>query len=100
MCRVDQLVEGRGLPVRVAGRYLAVFLVEGEPHVLDNQCLHTGAPLDGGFIDDGVLTCPWHGWTYDVRSGDLVTQLGKMPGLRRYNARVDGAGVVLVTLEN
>lgn len=98
-CRLDQLAEGRGLPVRIGDQYLAVFLVDGRPRVLDNQCLHLGSPLDGGFVDDGCLTCPWHGWTYDVVTGDLVTSGGRLRGIRVYRAAVVD-GTVLVTLDD
>ena len=87
------------MPLRIAGRYLAVFLVDGEVHVLDNQCAHVGSPLDSGAVDDGLLTCPWHGWTYELATGDVVTTFGPRPGVRRYEARV-AAGVVLVTLDD
>ena len=98
LCRLDQLVEGRGVPVRVEGSYLAVFLADGEVHVLDNECAHVGSPLDSGPVDDGRLVCPWHGWTYELATGELVTSFGNLPGVRRYRTRVHD-GAVLVTLD-
>lgn len=95
MCRVDELVEGRGRPVRAGDRYLAVFLVDGRVRALDNECRHVGNPVDGGAVEEGRLTCPWHGWTYDVATGDLLTAFGPQPGLRAYQAWVEG-DVVLV----
>ena len=99
VCRLDELVDGRGMPVRVGGRYLAVFLVDGEVHVLDNECAHVGSPLDSGPVGDGRLVCPWHGWTYELATGELVTSFGNLPGVRRYEARVVH-GAVLVTLDD
>lgn len=99
LCRTDQLVEGRGRPARAGDRYLAVFLVEGQVHVLDNQCLHADSPIDAGPVVDGTVHCPWHGWSYDLRTGDLLTALGAAPGLTVYSCRVED-GVVKVTIDD
>jgi 3-phenylpropionate/trans-cinnamate dioxygenase ferredoxin subunit len=100
LCRRDQLVEGRGRPARAGDRYLAVFLVEGRVHVLDNQCLHVGSPLDGGPVVDGAVRCPWHGWMYDLESGSLRTMFGDRDGVRTYAARVTDVGEVQVTIDD
>lgn len=99
LCRVDQLVEGRGRPAQAGDRYLAVFLVEGRVHVIDNQCLHVGSPLDGGPVVDGTIRCPWHGWVYDLETGALLTAFGEMDGINAYPVRVTGDGWVQVSIE-
>jgi nitrite reductase/ring-hydroxylating ferredoxin subunit len=98
VCRLDQLHEGRGRPARVAGYYLAVFLVDGRVHVLDNQCAHVGSPLAGGAVDDGCVVCPWHGWRYRLATGDLATAFGDRPGVAAHQAWVED-GTVKVRLE-
>ena len=79
---------GQGRMFEVKGRQVAVFNVGGEFHAIDNVCEHQGGPLAEGEIDGCVVTCPWHGWTYDVRTGiapdDPKTQV------ERYDLRVDG----------
>lgn len=99
LCRVDQLIEGRGRPARAGAKYLAVFLVDGEIHVLDNLCLHVGSPIDGGPVRDGLVHCPWHGWAYRLVDGSLVTAFGDMPGLETYDHVVTAAGDVVVNLD-
>jgi nitrite reductase/ring-hydroxylating ferredoxin subunit len=98
VCRLDQLVEGRGRPVRADGRYLAAFLVDGRVHVVDNQCLHVGSPLDAGPVIDGVVRCPWHGWAYRLEDGAQLTAFGDRQGIRTYPVVVSD-GEVLVSLE-
>ena len=100
VCRLDQLIEGRGWPARAGDRYLAVFLVDGVIHVLDRQCLHDGSPLDGAAVVDGLVQCPWHGWAYQVTTGDLMTDAGPCPGLRRYSTAVGSDGVVRVQVDS
>jgi NAD(P)H-dependent nitrite reductase small subunit len=65
----DEVPEGRGLVVLTGGRYIAVFNVAGQLFAIDNRCAHEGASLGDGFLEDTCITCPWHGWRYDVRSG-------------------------------
>ena len=43
--------------------------VDGEFFALDGICAHQGGPLAAGELSGCVLTCPWHGWQYDVRTG-------------------------------
>lgn len=61
---------------RMAGeKILVVANVDGEIFALDGICAHQGGPLGTGVLNGCVLTCPWHGWQYDVRTGQqLVSQ--------------------------
>lgn len=49
----------------------------------ENACAHLGMALDGGDVADGILTCPWHGFRYDLASGECLTapqvQLAPVP---------------------
>ncbi|MGB3542770.1 Rieske (2Fe-2S) protein, partial [Rubrivirga sp.] len=38
-----------------------------------NACAHMGMPLDGGMVDETILGCPWHGFKYDLTSGECIT---------------------------
>lgn len=60
---------GEGRVVEVGERLVALFNVEGTFYALDNTCPHRGGPLGEGDLDGPVVTCPWHAWRWDVRSG-------------------------------
>lgn len=66
---VDDLLPGKTAEVVAEGRIFAVYNVDGEIHVLDGICPHAGGPLGKGTLDGNVVTCPWHGWQFDVTSG-------------------------------
>jgi nitrite reductase (NADH) small subunit len=54
----------------VAGeRIVALFNVDGQFFALDGLCPHQGGPLGRGTLCGAEVTCPWHGWRFDVRSG-------------------------------
>jgi len=55
--------------VDVNGKALAVANIDGVFHVIDNTCLHRGGPLGGGSMEGKIVTCPWHGWQFDVTTG-------------------------------
>ena len=63
------LPTGSGLEVVVGERIVALFRVAEEVYAVDGLCAHQGGPLAAGELDGAVVTCPWHGWQYDVRTG-------------------------------
>ena len=65
-----------------------LFNLNGEYHALDNVCLHRGGPLSDGAITGCIVTCPWHGWQYDLTSGTLVQD--PTVGVRRHETRIVG----------
>jgi nitrite reductase/ring-hydroxylating ferredoxin subunit len=92
--RVGTLAEfppGAGRLAIVDGRHVAIFHLDDGLHALDNLCLHRAGPLCDGPIDNGVVTCPWHGWSYDIRTGTLVQD--PRVGVSRYEVRVQGTEV-------
>ncbi len=63
---------GTGRTVEVDGVWIAVFNVGGVFYAIDNSCPHAGGPLGEGTLCDAVVECPWHGWKFDVTSGERV----------------------------
>jgi nitrite reductase (NADH) small subunit len=100
LCAVDDLTEGLGKYVEIDGFCMAVFLQDGEVHVIDNACPHAGGSMSGGYIDGGCAVCPWHGWAFDLKSGALRDSFGDSEMLRVYPTRVfDDAGRKLVQVQ-
>jgi len=60
---------GTAKEVLAGDRILAIFNVEGEFHALDGICPHAGGPLGEGSLNGSIVTCPWHGWQFDVTTG-------------------------------
>ena len=63
------LKPGEARVVEAGGKTLALFNVNGTYYVLDNSCLHRGGPLGEGELEGTIVTCPWHGWRWDVSTG-------------------------------
>lgn len=93
----SDLPPGATLEVIVGGSILALANVAGEVFALDGICAHQGGPLGKGALDGACLTCPWHGWQYDARTGKQ--RLSETIAQRRFAVRVaaDRIQVNLVT---
>ena len=75
--RISDFRPGVGREVLVGRLRVAIFRLDEGFFAIDNLCLHQAGPLADGAVEEGVVTCPWHGWSYDLRTGILV-QDGKM----------------------
>jgi 3-phenylpropionate/trans-cinnamate dioxygenase ferredoxin component len=88
-----ELPPGKGMELAVGGKPIALFNVEGTYYALSNTCLHRGGPLGQGFVEGETVMCPWHAWTFNVRTGENVVNAElKVP---RYEVKVED-GQVLV----
>ena len=88
---VEDFGSGQARMVTVNNRHVALFRLGDEFFALDNMCLHRGGPLCEGFIEDGVVTCPWHGWSYEIRTGTMVQD--PRVGVSKHDVQVEGSAV-------
>jgi nitrite reductase/ring-hydroxylating ferredoxin subunit len=69
--KVSDIAPGQIREIQLDGTTIALANVGGQFHALSNNCLHRGGPLGQGSMQGNMVTCPWHGWTYDVTSGKV-----------------------------
>ena len=92
--KVGDVRPGQAKVVVVLGRPVALYNVNGTFFATDNTCLHRGGPVGEGFLDGAVVTCPWHGWQYDVKTGQNLSNPSAT--LRTYRIVVEGDDVKVV----
>src|SRR5438045_8661405 len=85
--------EGSSRAVKVDGRSIALFQHQGSVYATDNQCPHMGYPLTRGRVRNGVLTCDWHGWSYDMNGGGCFT--GGCADLDTFPVEIRDGGIYL-----
>jgi nitrite reductase (NADH) small subunit len=68
-CELADIPDGRGKECVIAARVLAIYKLGNDVVAIDGICPHAGGPLAQGAVCNGIVTCPWHGWQYDLRSG-------------------------------
>jgi len=69
LASLSELPPGTGREVEHGGRIVALFNQGGEVRAIDGLCPHQGGPLADGELDGPIVTCPWHGWQFDIRTG-------------------------------
>ena len=77
VCRRDGVAPGDFRCVEVEGKRILLYDVSGVVYATSAVCAHLGGPLDAGLFEEGVVTCPWHGWQFDVRTGESVFDPGR-----------------------
>jgi nitrite reductase (NADH) small subunit len=110
-----KLVPGEKLATTVNGRRILVVNVEGELAAVGNICAHQGGPIaDGGIFDEfsarvidgeaqefiasrqNIVACPWHGWEYDLKTGQCLWN--RKYRIATYKVETDPDGTVNVCM--
>jgi nitrite reductase/ring-hydroxylating ferredoxin subunit len=89
---LDDLTPERPIAVELNGTRIALVRIGEEVHALGDVCTHQGGPLSEGNLKGARLACPWHGWMYDVRTGQCLFPVRGRP-VPSYPVRVDGGEV-------
>ena len=78
---IEDISIGEPRAVRIdKDRSIALFNVDGHIYATDNQCPHMGFPLTRGLVRNGVLTCDWHGRSFDLQGGGCFNhECGDLP---------------------
>ena len=93
LATLEELPVGGAKEVEFEGRVFALFNIDGEISAIDGICPHQGGPLADGTIEGTTVTCPWHGWQFDVRTGQ--TPLGPKVKHSIYEVKVEGQDVLV-----
>ena len=89
---LDDLPEGTPVLRKAEGQRFVCVRRGEQVDALDDRCPHQGYPLSQGSLRDGVLTCEWHNWKFEIESGACT--FGGEP-VRRFPSRVEGGRVKL-----
>lgn len=93
VAKLSEIPPGTCKEVEVADRVVAIFNVAGQLHALDGICPHVGGPLGQGALHGKVVTCPWHGWQFDVTTGANI--LRATLAQHRFQVEVQGDDVLV-----
>lgn len=88
VCKTGDVPAGSAKTVDVKGKPVAVFNVGGSFYAISDACAHRGGPLGEGELDGKIVTCPWHGWRYDVTTG--ANEMNPAIAVERYQIKIEG----------
>jgi len=87
----DALASGEVTEVIAGGTAIALCNVEGTYHAVENTCPHAEGPLGEGSLDGTTLTCPYHGWAFDITDG--ACQTNTEASIATYEVAIEGDAV-------
>lgn len=70
VAEVDDLKPGGCKHVELDGKEIGLFNVAGDYYATTGFCPHHGGPLGEGYLEGDVVACPWHGWQFNVKTGE------------------------------
>ena len=91
----DDLPDGGRLCVTIEKRALVVLRLGNDVYAIANTCPHAGRPLEDGEVHGTTITCPFHGYTYNLRNGKNLDYPDIEPPVPTYPARIEAGKVQL-----
>jgi nitrite reductase (NADH) small subunit len=90
---LSDLPPGSAKAVETGGKAIALYNVDGNVFATTGTCPHRGGPLGEGDLASEVITCPWHGFQYDVKTGACLTNPAL--SLARHAVRLEGDSILV-----
>src|SRR5262245_8197520 len=93
LASLSDLPPGSAVEVDHEGRLYAIFhRPDGQLFAIDGICAHQGGPIADGEVDGTVVTCPWHGWRFDLGTGRSL--IHKSVCLDVFEVKIEGEDVL------
>ena len=83
--KVSDIPPGEMKKISADGKEILIVNQGGKFFAIDDTCTHAGASLSEGQLQDGIVTCGWHGAQFDCNSGKLSKFPAKINDLKSYN---------------
>ena len=90
---VNDLKPGQTKSIEVDGELIALYNVNGNFYATTNTCLHQEGPLGEGTLEGETVTCPWHGWKFNVRTG--VSPVVPTAKIQTYAVKIEGDDILV-----
>ena len=83
------LPAGSAIAVEVNGKQIALFNVNNQYYAIEDTCTHAGGSLSEGDVEGTIVTCPWHGATFDITNGKVLSEPAP-EGVKSYKVHIEG----------
>jgi nitrite reductase/ring-hydroxylating ferredoxin subunit len=94
LCKADEVAAGSALRVEAGGVTVAVYNIDGEFYVTDDNCTHGPGSLSEGFIDGDVVECNFHNGQFNIKTGEVVSPPCMIP-VKTYPTRIEDGKVII-----
>ena len=89
VAQIGNIPTGEATIVEVEGEEVCIANVGGKIYAIGNTCSHRGGPLGDGQIEGEIVTCPWHGADFNLRTGEALSPPASLPQ-PTYQIQLDG----------
>ena len=93
VANIKEISENQAKIIEHNEKQIAIFNINGNFYAISNVCLHRGGPIGEGFVNEFNITCPLHGWQYDLKTGQCNTAPGAK--LETYQLKVEGDKILI-----
>ena len=97
LAKIADIPEGKAIKVEACDREIAIFRKGNEFFATGAVCPHNSGPLHEGELSGWIVTCPWHGWQFDIRTGCGISGIGRVT---RYPIEIQNGTVYLKNPES
>lgn len=94
VAETKDIASGTGILVELGGERIALFNENGTFYAIGDVCTHSGGPLSEGDVEGDVVTCPWHGAQFDIKTGEVMSPPATEP-VQTYRVKVEGGDVLI-----
>ncbi len=94
LCATGDVEPGAAIKVETGGLTLAVYQVDGEFFVTDDDCTHGPGSLSEGYLDGHIIECDFHNGAFDIRTGEVVAPPCMVP-LKTYKTFTENGRVII-----
>jgi nitrite reductase/ring-hydroxylating ferredoxin subunit len=94
LCAAAEVAPGSALRVEAGSLILAVYNLDGEFYVTDDQCTHGPGSLSEGYIDGDVIECNFHNGQFNIKTGEVVAPPCMVP-IKTYKTMVENGRVMI-----
>ena len=94
MGTLAELAPGKWLEKQILAKRVAVYNDGVQLFGIEANCKHMRASLTAGKVEDGVVICNWHGWRYDLKTGQCMTNTAFK--LKTYTVEIRNGDVYLI----
>ena len=94
VAELNDLADGELIAVDVEGEPICLARVDDSIYAFTDNCTHISGPLSEGELDGEVLTCPWHGAQFNVRTGKVLRGPARQD-IQTYPVQVEGSSILL-----
>jgi len=91
--KTSDIPPGEMLKVESEGKEILVANENGNYFAMDDTCTHQDASLSEGTLEDSTVTCPWHGSTWDCKTGKLIAFASELKDLASYKVIVESDSI-------